>query len=122
MHAPRGHIETHAYIDLLTARFPAGSSAADETSDRVFRDAEQREINGGADRTNAAFRFYAYHQDADDLESVVAVARHSDFGATHVGDVHDRAGGGIVLFGIDDTYCGLRIAVEEDGEAFHLSL
>jgi hypothetical protein len=36
--------------------------------------------------------------------------------------MHDRAGGGIFLLGIDDTYGCLRISVEQGDEALHLSL
>jgi hypothetical protein len=91
-------------------------------SDRVFLDAEQREVGGRANGADAVSRFDADHQDSDDLECMFAVPRDSHLIAAHVSDVHERAGGGIFLLGIHEPDGGFCIAREHGGEAFHLLL
>jgi hypothetical protein len=84
--------------------------------------AEQREVGGGADRAGAVSGFDADNQDADDLECIVAVPCHANLRAAHVGYVHNRAGAGIFLLGINDPDGGLRVAGEHSNEALDLSL
>jgi hypothetical protein len=52
-------------------------------SHRAFLNAEQREVSGGTDRADAVSGFDADHQDADDLECIVAVPCDSDLSAAH---------------------------------------
>jgi hypothetical protein len=89
---------------------------------RVFLDAEQREIRGGSDRLNAGGGVDADDQDANDLERAVTSAGHLDAGASHISDVGESTGGGVVFLGVDRVDGGLSISSEQGDEALHLGL
>jgi hypothetical protein len=86
-------------------------------SDGKFLDAQQREIRGGAHRAHGVLRLHPDHEDAHDLEGSVAVPRGAQRRTANKGHVGDRAGGRIVLLGVDDPDGSRPIAVEQRDEA-----
>jgi hypothetical protein len=63
--------------------FRCRANRTSSRSHRAFLNAEQREVSGGTDRADAVSGFDADHQDADDLECIVAVPCDSDLSAAH---------------------------------------
>jgi hypothetical protein len=76
----------------------------------VFLDAEQREKRAGPDWLNAAGSVDPDHQDPDDLKSAVTVSCNADLRAAQISDIHERAGCGVWLLGIDGVDSRLRVS------------
>jgi tRNA synthetases class I (E and Q), catalytic domain len=61
-------------------------------------------------------------QDPDDLKGPVTVSRHADFRSSQISNVDERAGGGVLLLGIDSVDGRLRVSGEKGDEVFDLGL
>src|SRR6516225_8323070 len=88
----------------------------------IFLDEKYGEMGGWADRTNAISVVDANHQNANNPECTCTVPRRSHLRTAQEGNVHNRAGSWVFLFGIDEPDGSLRVASEQSDKALDLLL